>query len=394
MFVKAVLWTAFFAVHFNISIMLPLLPFAQHELGLSSNESALVLGAFPAAALVGNLLLGPLIDRFGRKRMMILGAIGAAIAYLLTALARDAAMLAFGRALSGFAMPGIGAAVFAAIADYVPPEQRARTSGVVASGAPVAFLASMSIGVWSGGLLAWQVPFLLLAALVIGLAIAIATFPPTQASALATTPVSLRLYRERLLGVGMGGGTATMLGGYFCWAAAIFVFLGAYPSWLVQHALAGDGAGLIGALLFVGELGGLAGALLSGRLSALTRHPLGLCAGTAAVLALLTVAVPLMGGIAPGQAALYVAFAFGRDLMLALMLGGAMLLVPAARRGSLNAMLNATYQTGATLGGMASAWLYALHPGFGANALAAGLLLAGCGVMLRRVVRVQEAAAV
>ncbi|MBN8898897.1 MAG: MFS transporter, partial [Rhodospirillales bacterium] len=142
MFVKAVLWTAFFAVHFNISIMLPLLPFAQHELGLSSNESALVLGAFPAAALVGNLLLGPLIDRFGRKRMMILGAIGAAIAYLLTALARDAAMLAFGRALSGFAMPGIGAAVFAAIADYVPPEQRARTSGVVASGAPVAFLAS------------------------------------------------------------------------------------------------------------------------------------------------------------------------------------------------------------------------------------------------------------
>ena len=28
MFVKAVLWTAFFSVHFNISIMLPLLPFA------------------------------------------------------------------------------------------------------------------------------------------------------------------------------------------------------------------------------------------------------------------------------------------------------------------------------------------------------------------------------
>ncbi|MBN8900337.1 MAG: hypothetical protein J0H57_04820, partial [Rhodospirillales bacterium] len=211
-----------------------------------------------------------------------------------------------------------------------------------ASGAPVAFLASMSIGVWSGGLLAWQVPFVLLALLVTGLGFAVATFPPPPAHALATTPVSLRLYRERLFGASLETGTATMLGGYFCWAAAIFVFLGAYPSWLVQHALSSDGAGLIGALLFVGELGGLAGALLSGRLGALARHPLGLCAATAVVLAALATTVPLMGGYAPGQAALYVGFAFGRDLMLALMLGGAMLLVPAARRGSLNALLNAT----------------------------------------------------
>ncbi len=42
---------------------------------------------------------------------------------------------------------------------------------------------------------------------------------------------------------------------------------------------------------------------------------------------------------------------------------------------------------------MASAWLYALHPGFGANALAAALLLLGCAGMLRRVVRVQTRAA-
>jgi hypothetical protein len=41
--------------------------------------------------------------------------------------------------------------------------------------------------------------------------------------------------------------------------------------------------------------------------------------------------------------------------MMALMLGGAMLLVGAAQRGSLNTILNALYQTGAAVGGMASA---------------------------------------
>lgn len=38
--------------------------------------------------------------------------------------------------------------------------------------------------------------------------------------------------------------------------------------------------------------------------------------------------------------------------MLALMLGDAMALVPASQRGSLNATLNAVYQTGATVGGL------------------------------------------
>jgi hypothetical protein len=82
------------------------------------------------------------------------------------------------------------------------------------------------------------------------------------------------------------------------------------------------------------------------------------------------------------QAIAYMAFAFGRDLMLALILGGAMLLVVAAQRGSLNAILNVIYQTGGSLGGMASAWLYALHPSFAANGLVAGCLFAAAGLML------------
>jgi hypothetical protein len=36
MFVVAVLWTAFFLINFNIAMMIPLLPFIQRGLGLST----------------------------------------------------------------------------------------------------------------------------------------------------------------------------------------------------------------------------------------------------------------------------------------------------------------------------------------------------------------------
>ncbi|TMJ38454.1 MAG: hypothetical protein E6G89_12160 [Alphaproteobacteria bacterium] len=68
--------------------------------------------------------------------------------------------------------------------------------------------------------------------------------------------------------------------------------------------------------------------------------------------------------------------------MLALILGSAMLLVPAQQRGSLNATLNAVYQTGATLGAIASAWLYGFRADFIANAVGSAAMFAASAFML------------
>ena len=170
----------------------------------------------------------------------------------------------------------------------------------------------------------------------------------------------------------------------------MYVFLGLYPSWLVQHGLAGQGVGAIGIMLFLGEMGGLAGALLSGWLAGLFRHPLALCAAASLGIAIIVLAVPFGAALPVFQGLAYGGFAFGRDLMLALMLGGAMLLVSAAQRGSLNAVLNALYQTGATLGGMASAWLYALRADFTANAIVSSALFVAAALMLWRITRIEE----
>jgi len=69
-----------------------------------------------------------------------------------------------------------------------------------------------------------------------------------------------------------------------------------------------------------------------------------------------------------------------------------MLLVPAGQRGSLNATLNAVYQTGATVGGFASAWLYAFRADFTANAAVAAAVFATSALMLWGITKIKTAA--
>jgi predicted MFS family arabinose efflux permease len=371
MFVISVLWTAFFLINFNIAMMIPLLPFIQQGLGLSTVESGWILAAFPIVALVSNLALGPWIDRFGRKRFIVVGAGACALAFLVTAAAENTLTLLLCRAATGVFMPMVGASIFAAIADYVGPEGRARVAGYVTTAAPIAFLLSMSMGFVLGGLVTWRLPLVLVALVAAGLAVAAVLLPATPAGALSDRPVTRHTYRTRLVFLA-----------YFCWSMAVFTFLGLYPTWIVQRGMADHSLGQIGTMLFLGEVGGLLGAAFSGRLARWHAHPLRICALAAFTTAFIVAIVPFAQGMVAAQALAYGGFAFGRDMMLALILGGAMLLVPAAQRGSLNALMNAIYQTGATAGGVASAWLYGFRGDFAANSGIAALLLAVSGYNL------------
>lgn len=384
--VVLVLWAAFFLINFNIAMMIPLLPFIREEIQLSPTEAGLVLAAFSVSALVANLALGPFIDRYGRRRFLLIGGLGVTALLLLTAASQGAWAIILARTATGFFMPMVGASVFAALADYVPMPRRVRMAGYVTSAAPVAFLAAMSFGVLLGGLVAWRLPVIGLAAVSLFVAIGAWRLPPTPAGALTTGRVTARTYRDRLLSLSLDRTVRLLLLSYLAWALALFTFMGLYPSWLLQAELGGYGAGAVGTMLLVAELGGLAGALLAGRVARAFTHPLAPCALASGVMALVSLAIPLSGGMVL-QAAAYFVFAFARDLMLALTLGGAMALVPPAERGSLNSIMNAFYQTGASLGGVASAWLYALRPDFWGNALAAAALMAGTAAMLATVAR-------
>jgi len=372
-FVILVLWLAFFIINVNVAMIIPLLPYMQGQFHLSPNETGWLLAAFPIVALFSNLIVGPYIDRYGRKRFIIIGATSCVLALLLTATAYNIVLIICSRAVTGVFMPMIGASIFAALADYVPQENRMRASGYIASAAPVAFLFAITMGV--------------LAILCGMLAASIAVFPSPDPEALSKSRVTLTTYRNRLMTQTVDTRARLFFASYFCWAFGVYTFLGLYPSWLIQHALRMDGVGTVGTVVFVGEIGGLIGALYSGRLAERFKNPLNLCAIAAVVIAIAVLTMPVAKGLAVYQAIAYGVFAFGRDVMLALILGDAMRFVSAAQRGSLNASLNAIYQTGGSIGGFASARLYGVSPSFIANTFVACMAFMAASTMLRHIAR-------
>jgi len=206
--------------------------------------------------------------------------------------------------------------------------------------------------------------------------------PATDHNEISNVSITATTYIDRLLSFSLSRDTRALLLSYFCFSAAALIFLGLYPTWVIADGLAGVGTRAVGTLLFLGGLGGLSGALLSGWLAKFFRHPLELCAVAAFATGIATLVIPLITGGVALQTAGYGVFSFGRALMLSLIVSCAMGLVPAIERGSLNATLNAIFQTASAIGGVASAWFYKLYPDFVANSVASAALFAIAGILL------------
>lgn len=117
---------------------------------------SLVTGVGAAVSMVANPLFGALSDRttsrFGRRIPWVLcGTICAALALLLMSTAHNVGLLVLGWALMQAAGNAAVAAIFAAIPDRVPVEQRGVVGGLVALGQTCGSLIGAVIGMVAAG---------------------------------------------------------------------------------------------------------------------------------------------------------------------------------------------------------------------------------------------------
>ncbi|MCP4879067.1 MAG: multidrug effflux MFS transporter, partial [Gammaproteobacteria bacterium] len=82
-----------------LNIILPALPSIASSLGLTTNSVQLSFSLYLLALAIGQLLLGPLADRFGRRPVLLGGIIVHMLGCLMAAMAHDLFMLLVGRAL-------------------------------------------------------------------------------------------------------------------------------------------------------------------------------------------------------------------------------------------------------------------------------------------------------
>ena len=111
---------------FSIDMYLPALPGIVDDLDTTQSMVQLTLSGFLVGLAVGQLIVGPVSDAVGRKKLMVGGAVVAMIAAVLAALSPDIEILILARLVQGL---GSGACVVlarAVVPDLARGEAAAR----------------------------------------------------------------------------------------------------------------------------------------------------------------------------------------------------------------------------------------------------------------------------
>ena len=162
----------------DFMIMMPLGPILMAAFGIGTHEFGLLVASYSFSAAVSGVLAATFIDRFERKRMLLVSFALFALATLACGLAPDYSTLMFARGLAGVFGGIMGALIHTMIGDAIPFSRRARASGIISSAFSLSTIAGVPLSLWLANHLGWRAPFIFIAALsVVFLAIGLRFLP-------------------------------------------------------------------------------------------------------------------------------------------------------------------------------------------------------------------------
>lgn len=132
-------------------------------LNLTAFQFGLLVSSYSVSAFISGLIVALLIDRFDRKRSLILAYIGFLIATIACGLAPNFGLLLPSRILAGLFGGVLGAQVLSIVADLFVYERRGRAMGAVMSAFAVATVLGIPLSLYLTNLFHfnWHVPFLI-----------------------------------------------------------------------------------------------------------------------------------------------------------------------------------------------------------------------------------------
>ncbi|BES84851.1 Bcr/CflA family drug resistance efflux transporter [Pectobacterium araliae] len=184
----------------GIDIYLPLIP--AIAIALNSPESLIqsTVALFILVMGLGQLLAGPLVDKYGRRPMALAGVVIYLIGAIMAALATNATLFVLSRLFQGLAVCCTAVAIFSSVRDKLNGDDAARTYGFLNGTLNIV----PALAPLLGGLLAeafgWRAPFWFLAGYsIVVLVLVIRFLPETRPdSTLAVHGLPLRQYARLL----------------------------------------------------------------------------------------------------------------------------------------------------------------------------------------------------
>ena len=130
----------------SIAILLPTLPAYLDAIGIKQQQIGIIIGAFAIGLLATRPLVGKLVDKKGRKLVLLIGTAVVAIAPIGYLLFTSIPLLFVVRAFHGISIAAFTTAYSALVVDLAPPKQRGEIIGLMSLTNPVGVALGPAIG--------------------------------------------------------------------------------------------------------------------------------------------------------------------------------------------------------------------------------------------------------
>ncbi len=372
------LWLLVFSASSQIMIISPILPQIGQELGIADTLLGTLVTAYSLTLGLFALISGPISDRIGRRRILLMGAGIMVLSLTCHALVVDYYSFLSVRVFSGVAGGILSGAAVSYVGDYFPYHRRGWAVGWVMSGSAFGQIFGIPMGVVLAGRFGFRAPFYLFAA-TMTLTLALLWFRLPQ------PPV--RRHPGRLTLGGAVQGYWAMLKRREIAAAAVaffLVFLGFsvyivyLPTWLEESQA--FSANQIAGLFLVGGIANVLTGPQAGRISDRVGRRLMVllsCSGLFFAMLSTTMVIRAPWAAYPLFFLVMILVAMRVSPFSALLTA----LVPDHNRGSLMSLTVALGQVGFGLGGALAGLFYAQF-GYRSNTVVGAVSVLGMGLMV------------
>lgn len=159
-------------------LYLPALPAIKAELHASMQATQQTMAALLLAFGFGQLVAGPVADRFGRRPLLLSTLAVYLLASLSAVLARSIEALVLVRIVQGVTMAGVVVVARAMVRDLYAPHEGARIMSLGQSGLGVIAITSPLLGGWLTAHLGWRANFIAVALIALATLVFVATRLP------------------------------------------------------------------------------------------------------------------------------------------------------------------------------------------------------------------------
>jgi MFS transporter, DHA1 family, inner membrane transport protein len=144
-------------------ILMPLGNILMPKWDIDSSQYSKIVSAYSIAAFVSSFAAIFYVDKFDRKRILLLAYLGFILGTFSCVFANGYSSMIFARVITGIFGGLISAQVLTIIGDVIPYEKRGRAMGLLMGGFAIASILGVPLGLYFANLLGWHYPFIIIA---------------------------------------------------------------------------------------------------------------------------------------------------------------------------------------------------------------------------------------